>query len=106
MSDVALDDYFFIDLCKTMEDYRLEIYNELDDANDLLPIGFAIKKEDRYSKTPLPKTNGPNEITGAKTFEGTKEKMNNLARKSLEFLSDSEREKVLQAAQEIKMRFR
>jgi len=43
------------------------------------------------------------EIVGAKTFEGIKEKITDPAKQLLKFLSDPEREKVLRAAEEVKM---
>lgn len=69
------------------------------------PLGYWAKVSAgaKVPKTPLPKTNGPTQITGAKTFEGVKEKIADPAKQPLEFLSDTEREKVLHAVQEIKM---
>ena len=69
------------------------------------PLGYWAKVNAgaKVPKTPLPKTNGPTQITGAKTFEGVKEKIAGSAKQPLEFLSDNEREKVLCAVQEIKM---
>lgn len=52
-------------------------------------------------RPPLPKTKGPTETTGARTYEGVK--ANDTSRQPLSFLSETEREKVLRAAQEIKM---
>ncbi|WP_021171164.1 hypothetical protein SOV_34100 [Sporomusa ovata DSM 2662] len=57
----------------------------------------------KVPKTPLPKTNGPTQITGAKTFEGIKEKITDPAKQPLEFLSDTEREKILSSVKEIEM---
>ena len=69
------------------------------------PLGYWAKVSAgaKVPKTPLPKANGPTQITGAKTFEGTKEKVTDPVKQPLEFLSDTEREKVLHAVQEIKM---
>ena len=57
----------------------------------------------KVPKTPLPKTNGPIQITGAKTFEGVEEKITEPDQQPLEFLLDSERKKVLSAVKEIEM---
>jgi len=69
------------------------------------PLGYWAKVSAgaKVPKTPLPKTNGPTQITSAKTFEGVKEKITGPAKQPLEFLSDTEREKVLSAVKEIKM---
>ena len=69
------------------------------------PLGYWAKVSAgaKVPKTPLPKTNGPTQITGVKTFEGVKEKITEPAKQPLEFLSDTEREKVLSAVKEIKM---
>jgi len=69
------------------------------------PPGYwaKIKAGAEVKKTPLPKTNGPTEITGAKTFEGVKEKTSEPATKPLDYLSEGDREKVLLATREIKM---
>lgn len=69
------------------------------------PLGYwaKVKAGAEVKKTPLPKTNGPTETTGAKTFGGVKEKTADPSRKPLEFLSEEEREKLRRAAQEIKM---
>ncbi|SHJ13125.1 hypothetical protein [Propionispora hippei] len=69
------------------------------------PLGYWAKVNAgaKVAKTPLPKTNGPTQITGAKTFEGVKEKIADPAKQPLEFLSDTEREKVLSAVKEIEM---
>lgn len=69
------------------------------------PLGYWAKVSAgaKVPKTPLPKANGPTQITGAKTFEGIKEKVTDPVKQPLEFLSDTEREKVLHAVQEIKM---
>ena len=69
------------------------------------PLGYWAKVSagEKVAKTPLPKTNGPTQITGAKTFEGIKEKITDSSKQPLEFLSDTEREKVLNAVQEMKM---
>lgn len=68
------------------------------------PLGYWAKARAgaEVKKTPLPKTQGVTEIIGAKTFEGAKEKISDPA-KALEFLSGTEREKVLHAVQEINM---
>ena len=57
----------------------------------------------KVPKTPLPKTNGPIQITGAKTFEGVEGKITEPDQQPLEFLLDSERKKVLSAVKEIEM---
>lgn len=69
------------------------------------PLGYWAKVSAgaKVAKTPLPKTNGPTQITGAKTFEGVKEKSSDPAKQPLEFLSDTEREKVLSVVKEIEM---
>lgn len=69
------------------------------------PLGYwaKVRAGAEVKKTPLPQTNGVTQITGAKTFDGVKEKTSDPTRKPLEFLSETEREKVLIAAQEIKM---
>lgn len=69
------------------------------------PLGYWAKVSAgaKVAKTPLSKTNGPTQITGAKTFEGVKEKSADPAKQPLEFLSDTEREKVISAVKEIKM---
>ena len=69
------------------------------------PLGYWAKVSAgaKVPQTPLPKTNGPTQITGVKTFEGVKEKITGHAKQPLEFLSDTEREKVLNAVKEIKM---
>ena len=69
------------------------------------PLGYWAKVNAgvKVQKTPLPKTSGPTQITGAKTFEGVKEKVTDPVKQPLEFLSDTEREKVLSAVKEIKM---
>lgn len=69
------------------------------------PLGYwaKVKAGAEVKKTPLPKTSGATQITGAKTFDGVKERATGTVRKPLEFLSEEEREKVLLAAQEIKM---
>ena len=69
------------------------------------PLGYWAKVNAgaKVPKTPLPKTNGPTQTTGAKTFEEIKEKITDRAKQPIDFLSDNEREKVLNAAQEITM---
>ena len=69
------------------------------------PLGYWAKVSAgaKVPKTPLPKTNGPTQITGAKTFEGVREKSSDPAKQPLEFLSDTEREMVLSAVKEIEM---
>ena len=69
------------------------------------PMGYWAKVSAgaKVPKTPLPKTNGPIQITGAKTFEGVEGKISEPDKQPLEFLLDSEREKVLSAAKEIEM---
>lgn len=69
------------------------------------PLGYwaKVRAGAVIEKTPLLKTQGVREITGAKTFEGAKEKTAETAKQPLAFLSDAEREKVLHAAQEIRM---
>jgi hypothetical protein len=69
------------------------------------PLGYWAKVSAgaKVAKTPLSKTNGPTQITGAKTFEGVKEKSSDPVRQPLEFLSDIERERVLSAVKEIEM---
>ncbi|WP_366923891.1 hypothetical protein MFMK1_000810 [Metallumcola ferriviriculae] len=67
------------------------------------PRGYwsKIRAGAKPKKTPLPKTKGVTEIVGARTFEGEKE--TNTASQPLAFLSEAEREKVLLAAQQIKV---
>jgi hypothetical protein len=67
------------------------------------PPGYwaRVRAGAKIAKTPLPKTNGATEIVGARTFEGVK--ISDNSRQSLFFLPESEREKVLFAAQAIKM---
>lgn len=69
------------------------------------PLGYWAKVNAgaKVPKTPLPKTSGPTQITGAKTFEGIKEKITDPAKQPLEFLSDIEREMVLNSVREIGM---
>lgn len=69
------------------------------------PLGYWAKVSAgaKVPKTPLPKTNGPIQITGAKTFEGVEEKITESDKKPLDFLLDSKREKVLSAVKEIEM---
>ncbi len=69
------------------------------------PLGYwaKVRAGAKSKKTTLPKTQGMTEIIGAKTFEGVKEKITDLDKQLLKFLSDTETEKVLCAAEEIKM---
>lgn len=69
------------------------------------PLGYwaKIRAGAKIKKTPLPKTQGRAETIGAKTFEGVKEKSTDPAKQLLEFLPDTEREKVLRSAEEIMM---
>lgn len=69
------------------------------------PLGYwaKVRAGAKIKKTPLPKTQGITEVTGAKTFEGVKEKTADSAGLTLGFLSDNEREKILRAAEVIKM---
>lgn len=55
----------------------------------------------KQKKTPLPATNGFSQVIGARTFEGMKE--SDALAQPLAFLSDSERQKILLSAQQIKM---
>ena len=67
------------------------------------PRGYwaRLRAGEKLKKTPLPKTNGITEIIGARTFEGVK--VSDSSSQSLAFLSEGERQKVLLAAQQIKM---
>ncbi|MEG6512511.1 hypothetical protein V6C32_11365 [Desulforamulus ruminis] len=67
------------------------------------PRGYwsKIRAGEKPKKTPLPKTKGITEIVGSRTFEGVK--LSNAASQPLAFLSEGERQKVLLAAQQIKM---
>jgi len=69
------------------------------------PLGYwaKVRAGANIKQTPLPKAQGMIEIIGAKTFEGVKEKITDPAKQLLKFLSDTEREKVLRVAEEIKM---
>lgn len=69
------------------------------------PLGYwaKIRAGAKIKKTPLPKTQGMTETIGTRTFEGIKEMITDPAKQLLIFLSDIEREKVLRAAEEIKM---
>jgi hypothetical protein len=67
------------------------------------PRGYwsKLRAGEKLKKTPLPVTNGITEIIGARTFEGGK--VSNTSSQLLAFLSESDREKVLIAAQQIKI---
>ncbi|TGE36693.1 hypothetical protein E4K67_19925 [Desulfosporosinus fructosivorans] len=67
------------------------------------PRGYwaKLRAGEKLKKTPLPKTKGITEIVGLKTFEGVK--ASNAVSQPLSFLSEDEREKVLLAAQQIKI---
>lgn len=69
------------------------------------PLGYwaKIRAGAKIKKTPLPKTQGLAETIGAKTFEGVKEKSTDPTKQLLEFLPDTEREKVIHAAEDIMM---
>lgn len=69
------------------------------------PPGYwaRVRAGAEVKKTPLPKTKGVTEIVGSRTFEGVKVKINDSSAQQLIFLPESEREKVLLAAQEIQM---
>ena len=69
------------------------------------PPGYwaKVKAGAEVKKTPLPKTNGPTQTMGAKTYEGVKENTQTSGTKVLEFLSEDEREKVIQASGEIQV---
>lgn len=69
------------------------------------PLGYwaKVKAGAEVKKTPLPKTNGPTQTMGAKTYEGVREKTQKPDIKPLHFLSEEYREKVIQASREIQM---
>ncbi|MHC1762517.1 MAG: hypothetical protein AB9917_23945 [Negativicutes bacterium] len=69
------------------------------------PLGYwaKVKAGAEVKKIPLPKTKGPTQTMGAKTYEGVREKISTPGRKPLDFLSEDEREKVAQAAKMIVM---
>ena len=69
------------------------------------PLGYwaKVKAGAEVKKTPLPKTKGPTQTMGAKTYEGAKEKTQKPDTKRLDFLSEEEREKVILASREIQM---
>ena len=69
------------------------------------PLGYwaKVKAGAEVKKTPLPKTNGPTQTMGAKTYDGVKEKVHFQENNALEFLSEEEREEVLHASREIQM---
>jgi hypothetical protein len=65
------------------------------------PRGYwaKLRAGEKIKKPPLPATKGVTEIVGARTFEGIKVSSS----QPLSFLTESERQKVLLAAQQIKM---
>ena len=67
------------------------------------PRGYwaKLRTGEKVEKIPLPPTNGATEIKGAKTFESIK--ITETSLQPLSFMTESGRQKVLQAAQEIKM---
>lgn len=67
------------------------------------PRGYwaKLRAGEKLKKPPLPATNGATEIVGARTFEGVK--LSDASSQPLAFLIESERHKVLLAAQQIKM---
>jgi hypothetical protein len=60
------------------------------------PLGYwaRVYAGAKVKKTPLPKTKGPTQMTGAKTYDGIKKKISDPDRKPLEFLPEDEREKL------------
>lgn len=69
------------------------------------PRGYwaKVRAGAKIEKTPLPQAKGITKITGARTFQGVKSKVGGTSVQPLMFLPESEREKVLLAAQEMKM---
>ncbi|OPX85747.1 hypothetical protein [Pelotomaculum sp. PtaB.Bin117] len=67
------------------------------------PRGYwaKLRAGEKLNKPPLPATNGVTEKIGAKTFEGVR--LSKSSSQPLAFLTESERQKVLLAAQQIKM---
>lgn len=69
------------------------------------PPGYwaRVKAGAKLARTPLPNCKDKNVVFGARTYEGEKLKDNEALQHPLQFMSDTERELVLQAAQEIRM---
>lgn len=69
----------------------------------LPPIGYwaKLRAGQKLPKTPLPAAKGVTERTGTKTFDGIK--IPDAPKQMLEFLAEVEREKVILAAEQIKM---
>lgn len=67
------------------------------------PRGYwaKLRAGEKLKKTPLPATKGVTEIIGARTFEGVK--VSDASSQPLAFMTESERQKILLAAKQIKM---
>lgn len=69
------------------------------------PLGYwaRVKAGAKLTKTPLPKSNGPSQMHGAKSFEGVKEKVPSAEKDFLKLLPEEDQQQILVAAQEIAM---